>query len=240
MAHDKTAQQQMTAWWQSPLGQQVMQAEKSWLQRHSSGFSGFFQLQLGGGQRILPQVSRPCYQAWQDEQGQLQADSLFLPYKSDTVDQLVVSHALEFVENPHQLLREADRILTEDGSLVLFVFNPMSSWGLRRLFSWRAKQPWHGHFFSRWRLTDWLTLLDFEVVEKRALVFQLPINHAKWSGLETLAPVGQRLWPYFGAVTVLVAKKRHVLVTPLREQWTKPNLFPGAGLAGKAVTRQGQ
>ena len=218
-----------------------MAAEKNWLQRHSSGFTGYFQLQIGGGDRILPQFSRPCYQAWLDEQGQLQADSLFLPFKSDSVDQLVLAHALEFADNPHQLLREADRILSEDGSLVLFVFNPMSLWGLRRLFSWRGKQPWRGHFFSRWRLNDWLTLLDFDVVERRAFLFQLPINHqGKWSGSHFLARIGPRLWPYFGAVTVLVAKKRHILVTPLRSQWARPSLFPGAGLAGKAVTRQGR
>jgi len=241
MDHDKTAQQQMTAWWQSPLGEQVQAAEKNWLQRHSSGFTGYFQLQIGGGDKILPQYSRPCYQAWLDEQGQLLADNQFLPFKSASVDQLVISHALEFTKHPHQLLREADRILSEDGSMVLFVFNPLSLWGLRRLFSWRAKQPWRGHFFSRWRLTDWLTLLDFEVVERRAFLYQLPVNHSsKWTACHFLAKFGPRVWPFFGAVTVLVAKKRHVLVTPLRSQWTRPNLFAGAGLAGKAVTRQGQ
>lgn len=241
MNHDKTAQQQMTAWWQSPLGMQVLAAEKNWLQRHSSGFTGYFQLQIGGGKRILPTVTRPCYQAWLNEQGQLQVDQQFLPLKSESVDQLVLAHALEFADTPHQLLREADRILTEDGSMVLFVFNPLSLWGLRRLFSWRGKQPWRGHFFSRWRLTDWLTLLDFEVVERRAFMFQLPVNRrGKRSASKFLASFGPRFWPYFGAVTVIVAKKRCILVTPLRSQWTRPSLFSGTGLAGKAVTRQGQ
>ncbi|HET8808589.1 MAG TPA: methyltransferase domain-containing protein [Methylophaga sp.] len=240
MNHDKTAQQQITAWWQSPLGTQVLAAEKNWLQRHSSGFTGYFQLQIGGGKQILPTFTRPCYQAWLDEQGQLQANNQFLPFKSASVDQLVITHALEFAEAPHQLLREADRILSEDGSVILFVFNPLSLWGLRRLFSWRSKQPWRGHFFSRWRLTDWLTLLDFEVVERRAFIFQLPVNRRyKRFGSKFLARFGPRFWPYFGAVTVIVAKKRRFLITPLRSQWKRPNLFPGAGLAGKAVTRQG-
>lgn len=241
MNHDKTAQQQMTAWWQSPLGKQVLAAEKNWLQRHSSGFTGHFQLQIGGGERVLPQFTRPCYQAWLGEQGELQADNQFLPFKSDSVDQLIISHALEFAAAPHQLLREADRILSEDGSIVLFVFNPLSLWGLRRLFSWHSKQPWRGHFFSRWRLSDWLTLLNFEVLERRAFLFQLPVNRSgKWSDNRFMARFGPRFWPYFGAVTVIVAKKRHFLVTPLRSQWSRPNLFPNAGLAGKALTRQGR
>ncbi|MDX1573747.1 MAG: methyltransferase domain-containing protein [Methylophaga sp.] len=241
MNHDKTAQQQMTAWWQSPLGTQVLAAEKHWLQRHSSGFTGYFQLQIGGGKRILPTFTRPCYQAWQDEHGQLQAHNQYLPFKSASVDQLVITHALEFADAPHQLLREAERILSEDGSIILFVFNPLSSWGLRRLFSWRGKQPWRGHFFSRWRLTDWLTLLDFEVVERRAIIFQLPVNRrSKGFGSQFLTRFGPRFWPYFGAVTVIVAKKRRFLVTPLRNHWKRPNLFPGTGLAGKAVIRQGQ
>lgn len=241
MNHDKTAQQQMTAWWQSALGKQLLAAEKNWLQRHSSGFTGYFQLQIGGGKQILPTFTRPCYQAWLDAQGQLQADQQFLPLKSDGVDQLILAHALEFADKPHQLLREVDRVLAEDGTLVLFAFNPLSLWGIRRLFSWRAKQPWRGHFFSRWRLTDWLTLLNFEVVERRAFMFQLPINRrGKWSKNHFMARFGPRFWPYFGAVTVIVAKKRHFLVTPLRSQWTRPNLFANAGMAGKAVTRQGQ
>ena len=91
-----------------------MLAEKNWLQRHSSGFTGFFQLQIGGGVRLLPQYSRPCYQAWLDEQGQLQGDSRYLPFQSQSVDQIIISHALEFATEPHQLLREADRILSDD------------------------------------------------------------------------------------------------------------------------------
>ncbi|MDT8310911.1 MAG: methyltransferase domain-containing protein [Methylophaga sp.] len=241
MNHDKTAQQQMIAWWQSALGKQLLAAEKNWLQRHSSGFTGYFQLQVGGGERILPTFTRPCYQAWLDAQGQLQADQQFLPLKSDSVDQLILAHALEFADKPHQLLREVDRVLAEGGTLVLFAFNPLSLWGLRRFFSWRAKQPWRGHFFSRWRLTDWLTLLNFEVVERRAFMFQLPVNRrGKWSNNHFMARFGPRFWPYFGAVTVIVAKKRRFLVTPLRNQWTRPNLFANAGIAGKAVTRQGQ
>lgn len=224
--HDKTPQTQMTAWWQSPLGRYLDQAEKHWLQTRSAGFTGYFQLQIGGTQSILPELSRPCCQCWLDPRGQVETDPQFLPFKSDTVDQLVIQHQLEFSEQPHQLLREADRVLADDGKLILFCFNPLSLWGVKRLFSRSQNGPWTGHFFSRMRLKDWLVLLGYDVVESCAMVFQPPINHGKsLTKMQSIESIGRRCWPYFGAVSVLVAKKQSVIVTPLRSSWQQPGLF---------------
>lgn len=237
--HDKKQQLQMTAWWQSPLGVYLTQTEQRWLQSRAGGFNGYFQLQLGGDKSILPELSRPCCQSWLDPRGEVNSDPRFLPFKSDSIDQLLIQHMLEFAEQPHQLLREADRVLAEDGKIIVFCFNPMSLWGLKRLFNRRKKFPWQGHFFSRMRLKDWLVLLDYDVVESRSIVFQPPMRRSKMlQRFAAFAALGQRFWPYFGAVTVLVAKKRSVIITPIRPAWKQPRLFSKVSLTTRPLSRE--
>lgn len=237
--HDKKQQLQMTSWWQSPLGTYLMQAEQRWLQSRAAGFSGYFQLQIGGDKSILPELSRPCCQTWLDPRGQVNTDPRFLPFKSDSIDQLLIQHMLEFAEHPHQLLREADRVLADDGKIILFCFNPLSLWGLKRLFSRRKRFPWQGHFFSRMRLKDWLVLLGYNVVESRSIVFQPPVNRSNiLKRCASLAAFGQRFWAYFGGVTVLVAKKQSVIITPIRPSWQQPPLFSKLPLTSRPLSRE--
>ena len=48
----------------------------------------------------------------------------YFPIGSDSLDVVVVSHTLEFSENPHQVLRETDRVLIPEGHVVILGFNP--------------------------------------------------------------------------------------------------------------------
>ncbi|MCQ4062135.1 class I SAM-dependent methyltransferase, partial [Klebsiella pneumoniae] len=54
-----------------------------------------------------------------------------LPFESQSLDMIVLPHVLEFSEDPHQLLREVERVLMPEGRVVITGFNPMSLWGLR-------------------------------------------------------------------------------------------------------------
>src|SRR3569832_2439994 len=42
--------------------------------------------------------------------GRVQADPMFLPFESQSLDLLLLPHVLEFSSNPHQVLREAERV----------------------------------------------------------------------------------------------------------------------------------
>ena len=72
------------------------------------------------------------------------------------VDLVVVPHALEFSENPHQVLREVARILVPEAQVVISCFNPWSLWGVRRAFGSKTQYPWNGRFINLPRLKDWL------------------------------------------------------------------------------------
>jgi SAM-dependent methyltransferase len=56
-----------------------------------------------------------------------------------------MAHALEFHDDPHQILREVERVLIPEGELIITGFNPISIWGLRqRLPNCPGDFPWNG------------------------------------------------------------------------------------------------
>ncbi|KZX53430.1 hypothetical protein A3709_09890 [Halioglobus sp. HI00S01] len=84
-----------------------------------------------------------------------------LPLASDSVDVIVAHHSLEFSTNPHQVLRELQRVLTPQGHLFIVGFNPFSLRGLGLLLKRFGRySPWRRHHpVSRDRLCDWLRLV---------------------------------------------------------------------------------
>ncbi len=99
-----------------------------------------------------------------------------LPLESDSIDVLIIHHALEFSPRPHHLLREAQRVLTPQGHLFIIGFNPWSLQGVKsRLRAFSPRSFWRQQrFVSESRLTDWLHLLGCEV-ESRARLHHLPL-----------------------------------------------------------------
>lgn len=143
-----------------------------------------------------------------------------LPFPQHSVDLVLLPHALELARDPHQTLREVERVLVPEGRVVIAGFNPASLWGLRQRAG-HMKQgmgfgrgrslylPRAGDFIGYWRLRDWLRLLGFEVEVGRFGCWRPPVSSERW--LERFAwmdPVGDRWWPVLGAVYFVVAVKR--------------------------------
>ncbi len=61
-------------------------------------------------------------------------DYTALPFFESSLDLLVLPHSLELSTDPHATLREAQRVLVPEGKLLIFSFNPISLWGVKR---WR-------------------------------------------------------------------------------------------------------
>tara|TARA_R110000772_G_scaffold266591_1_gene389251 strand:- start:436 stop:1170 length:735 start_codon:yes stop_codon:yes gene_type:complete len=232
-------QKKMITWWKSPLGCSVIKQEKSVLQSLSSYFHGNYQFQLGIGQRLLPQVPLSRMQKIMAQSADVEGRNESLPFKCRCLDTLLLVHTIEFSPDPHQVLREAERVLVADGTLVLCYFSPWSFWGLRRLFALKAAPPWHGHFFSQTRIKDWLGLLNFEVVAAKRVVYFPPIQSERWlTRALILEQLGRRLWPVFSGVTVVVATKRTIPLTPITMYQHVKHLFPTGSLISKPVSRE--
>jgi len=220
-------EKKMAQWWQSPLGHSVLEQEKSAIQSLSTHFHGHYQLQTGIKHALLPSVSRPNIQKVMANAADVHGDSASLPFKCHSIDTLLLGHVLEFSSDPHQVLREAERVLVSDGTIIICSFNPWSLWGLRRLFSWQDLPPWQGRFFSQTRIKDWLALLNFEVVCTEHLLFRPPIQSEKWfQRIKIIERWGKRLWPLFSGASILIATKRTIPLTPVTMPWQAKQLFP--------------
>lgn len=163
----------------------------------------------------------------------------YIPIEADSLDVLILTHTLEFCANPHEVLREADRILIPEGNVIVLGFNPFGIWmPWRLLLGWRNKAPWCGRFISLPRLKDWLQLLGFDIIESRRYFFRPPLSHpGLMRRLQFLDKWGSRLWPFLGGAYFLVAKKRVATLTPIKPRWRpRRSRLVTTGLAGNSTT----
>ncbi len=162
------------------------------------------------------------------------------PLRTDSVDVVVLPHTLEHALNPHEVLREAHRVLIPEGHVVITGFNPMSMWGLWH--GWKqmtGKIPRKGKMLSANRLRDWLKLLNFQIVGGQNFYFRPPLSSVKWQGrLAFLESWGQNCWPFFGGAYTLVAVKRVVPLTPIKARFKREKRIwqPAEGLPKPTTT----
>jgi SAM-dependent methyltransferase len=148
-----------------------------------------------------------------------------LPFASQSLDLVVLPHLLEFAAEPHQVLREVERVLIPEGQLIISGFNPASLWGMRQAagrLTGGAFLPREGEFISVPRLKDWLKLLNMEVGRGHFGCYAPPCATQKWlHRFGFLEPAGTRWWPYFGAVYVVRAIKRVQGMRLIGPVWNK-------------------
>lgn len=150
-----------------------------------------------------------------------------LPILSDSVDLVYLAHCLEFASNPHEVLREAYRIMRPDGHILISMFNPFSIWGLWRNFAkFSGNSPWSANFMSLVRLKDWLALLGFDIMRVNHFGYCWPVKKCNTVTLETKAEYyGQKLEVPCGAAYVVEASKRVIAFTPIKPIWTEPEII---------------
>lgn len=166
-------------------------------------------------------------------------DAAALPFESDSLDLLVLPYVLEFHHHPHQVLREAQRVLRPEGRLLILGFNPLSLWGLRNsishtLLPGQMNFPWPGNYLSIQRLKDWLKLLDFEVSRGHFGCYAPPCrSEATYTHLRWLEHAGDRWWGFAGACFALMAVKRVTGMTLLTPSWltAEQKVTPKSSLA---------
>jgi SAM-dependent methyltransferase len=256
-------QTQLRNWYGRFPGVWLQEQELTLLETVLADLFGYHILQIGlhKGQECLkvsriphqmimdvdfPRPSAPCDEENLDEKPRenvvtdyINGEPEYIPLAGDSLDVLILSHTLEFCANPHEVLREADRILIPEGNVIILGFNP---WGLwmpwRLLLSWRKKAPWCGRFISLARLKDWLKLLGFDITESRRFFFRPPLSHpGLMKRLQFLDKWGRRLWPFLGGAYFLVAKKRVATLTPIKPRWRpRRSRLVTTGLAGNSTT----
>lgn len=150
---------------------------------------------------------------------QVIANPMWLPFESKSVDACLLAHTLAWSSDPHRILREVDRVLINDGWMMISGFNPYSLLGIRKILPALPRQaPWSGRMFSQVRLLDWLSLLNYEVIYRTCFqVIPWKRKEGQWLSkhLHTL-----------GCMHIVVARKRTVPLTidPVKKLLSKRRL----------------
>ncbi len=240
----QTKSRVLVDWYKQPLGQRLLDAEQRLLDEVLPELFGYHLIQLGSPtEQDLLRNSRIHHRSIIDESPSspwvtccAAADAL--PIASDSVDVVVMPHTLEYAQDPHQVLREVDRILIPEGHAVIMGFNPWSFWGGWRLAAKFGDHfPWNGVFRSLSRIKDWCKLLGFDTLICRHYFYRPPIKHSGiMSKLQFMERVGDRWQLPFAAGYLLLTRKRESMLTPVRPSWpARQRLLGAKGLARPAA-----
>lgn len=220
-------------WFDSDIGRYVLEREQAWFDATSSDLFGFNALQVGQCHIDFLRANRmPFRFATSVADGVMHARPEELPVAGQSIDLVALPHMLEFSPNPHQLLREVERVLRPEGRLLLAGFNPVSLWGLKRRLGRREVYPWNGRFLSLTRIKDWLSLLGFELLSGRMVCYAPPANRTAWlNRFRFMEAAGDRWWALGGGVYLLHAVKRvrgmRLIAPRWEDNWlVKPVLVP--------------
>jgi len=227
----------MHEWLATPPGQYLLAWEQARLDAVVADLFGFHALQLG-----LPEIDalranrmphrwlatpspQECAHA---DRCAFVTDYAALPFAANSLDLVVLPHALELSPDPHGTLREVERVLMPEGRVVICGLNPVSLWGFRQRrahwYRWLGRRrlflPQAGEFIGYLRLRDWLRLLNLEIVGDQFGCYRPAFASQQW--LERFAwmdRVGPRSWPILGSAYQITAVKRVASMTLLNPGW---------------------
>lgn len=248
----------MQEWFETPPGRYLLAWERAAFDGAVGDIFGYHAVQLGLPELDALAANRMPHKWLALSEGHVQTSPVkpdlitnfaALPFEENSVDLVVLPHSLELNLDPHNTLREVERVLVPEGKVVICCINPASLWGLRqrrahlyrRLGFGELYLPDAGDFIGYWRLRDWLRLLSFEVETSSFGCYRPAFASEKW--LERFAwmdPVGGRSWPIFGAVYFIVAVKRVRRVKLIGKAWmaSKPMATAPMPLANRSHRRE--
>jgi SAM-dependent methyltransferase len=214
----------MGSWLQTASGRCLLEWEQRCLDEAVADAFGFHALQLGLPEIVALRANRMPQRWLADESSSdarvvLRCESDALPFPADSIDLVVLPHVLEFAADPHQTLREVERVLRPEGRVVIVGFNPTSLWGLRQRLSrlrlglpapeGGAQASRAGEFIGYWRLRDWLRLLGFAIEGGQFGCWRPPLRSERWlARLQWMDGIGERWWPVLGGAYLLQGVKR--------------------------------
>jgi SAM-dependent methyltransferase len=214
-------------WQQLPHGLWLKQQLSEALAPHTAKMFGYYSARLGhlAAQLELPELRlQHDFSVARDAEPKVRAELEYLPFAESALDAVFLVGQLEFERDPHQVLREVSRSLIADGYAVIAGFNPLSPALLAGLWPSNVRQlPWCGRYFTKARVCDWLSLLNFEVVASGYVGPTMMWSATKRPdfGLARLSQIA----PPLRSMYYLVARKREFPLTVVRvRQRAKPRM----------------
>ena len=216
-------------WLDSAAGKKLVQSERAIFQKALTKCFGQHLVQYGLLPELLDKQRSVVRNHWRLDlltgPETLPIDEAHWPFSPDSLDVVVLHHGLDFCLSPRRLLREAGQAVRAGGHLLIFGFNPWSSWGLSHFVG----HQWFSEagFISPARLTDWLELLGFAVEKRIDGCYLPPLKSQAWlERLSSLDALGERHQLPGGGFYFLLARRQVLNTTPVQQ----PSIvFPALG-----------
>ena len=209
------ALQFMRGWFESEPGTQLLGRETALIRRQVRRFHGECLLWMGPAPQATTATARcmvknrfylsPDPRAVRDSDLPSSiAIPEALPIPTNSVDGVVVHHALECAEDPRAAIREITRVIRPGGRLLICAFNPLSLWLL-----WTLRWPRGMTLVTAYRLSDWLAVLGFDREENVEYLnyrgsMKLPLDGGRWRKAGDW--LAERRVPVGGVYLVLAVK----------------------------------
>ncbi len=239
-----------SSWYQTFSGQAALTRLDDKCADIMSGIFGYYAIQMGAlsGQHDLLKSSRIAADFSLVSQnnksdiafkGSVISSIEHLPVATDNIDLVVASHVLELSDDPHQVLREIDRVLVPEGHCILIGFNPYSISRISHLIRSGFKRKNNLYKMrSVPRVRDWFSLLGFEVVDVHYMGMRLGANTGTntnkkqfFHRFSWLKRWGNLVAPVLGNMYMFHVKKQVVAMRPHKKIWQAPAVLIG----GKVV-----
>ena len=202
----------LSGWLSTPQGAYVLDWELAQFDSAVDDVFGFRAVQIGLPEVDFLRQNRIPYRFTLalEPGAAVAADALQLPLASQSVDLVVLPHVLEWHLDPHDVLREVERVLMPEGQVVISGFNTASLWRVRQAFTFhRNGAPWDAKFIGLLRLREWLRLLGFELNGGKFGRYAPPFREQVWlDRFAFMEKAGARWWPVTGGIYVVRAVKR--------------------------------
>jgi len=197
------------------------------------GSGGFSNRNLASGTSLNEGTGEPKISRGNTVVGQ----SHCLPFAENSIDGFLLANELDFAQDPHEILREVDRVITQNGYVIISGFNPLSLAGIAKFLPVKRGNILHdARFFTSYRIKDWLQLLGFEIVEQRQIMFSTLFFQQKWKGAVKLQDYLSSYLPWCSAVYVILAKKRVIPMTAIKPKRNLKPRFSAVGASARTST----
>ncbi|GGO72736.1 class I SAM-dependent methyltransferase [Bowmanella pacifica] len=220
-----------TSWQDLPSGLLLQQVVAERLREPSRHWFGYHLLQVGqlSASIALPECPIKHKVSVHNGLGKapgITAKTRQLPIMERCIDACVLAFELDFAQDPHQILREVNRVMMPDGHLALIGFNPLSLAGLAKYIPLRADSLLHdARCFSMMRIKDWMHLLGFEIVEERCLLHTELLFDRQVNPDNKFQRWASHYCRWFGSVYILIGKKREIPLSLQKPKWSPKPAF---------------
>jgi SAM-dependent methyltransferase len=183
----------LEAWAESDFGRYIRHHEHRILKQKYSTLPGYRLLQLG----LAPDMQSLDYFSHMHRFSINAAPAsgiaavgnyAELPLPADTIDLALIQHGVEFSKSPKAVLAEVGRVVAPGGHLLLCMYNPYGPHGALKfpmqLLS--GKPQYRFHNLRKGRVIDWLSLLNFQVLEISYGAYNPPFKDRQWEEQDSI------------------------------------------------------